>query len=42
LQSANINKEHVLDTQERFNEIEQAVVELNEMMTSVTDACTTQ
>lgn len=42
LQSADVNKTHVLDTQERFNEIEQSIVELNVMITSVADACTQQ
>ena len=42
LTSAEVNKDHVLKTQESFNEIEQSIVELNEMISSVAHACSEQ
>jgi methyl-accepting chemotaxis protein len=42
LDSVNINKEHVLDTQDTFNHIEQSIVELKDIISSVANACNEQ
>ena len=42
LSSAEVNKGHVLDTQDSFGEIEQSIQELNTMISSVASACSEQ
>ena len=42
LKSAQINKDHVIDTQNCFTEIEQSLLQLKETMSSVASACNEQ
>ncbi|MEH6444618.1 MAG: methyl-accepting chemotaxis protein [Oceanospirillaceae bacterium] len=42
LDSANINKQHVIDTQDTFKNIEQSIVELKDIISSVANACNEQ
>ncbi|MCJ8339596.1 MAG: methyl-accepting chemotaxis protein [Pseudomonadales bacterium] len=42
LKSAQINKDHVIDTQNSFTEIEQSLLQLKETMSSVASACNEQ
>jgi methyl-accepting chemotaxis protein len=42
LTSADVNKGHVIDTQESFNEIEESIDQLNHVISSVAVACSEQ